>query len=217
MTTTIAQQVVLDNALVPLENRDVPKIYMHQFWFTINKKDSTSYRFKIDKKRRINGPPIKQGTWTTKMQNSHAYKTYLAYATRATTPKKARKFKKPASPSKKRTLVTVEEEKPGPAKKVKNTPAKAERSKGIDLQSEAALLEESQVKKVLRRSRREQQSIKQVAQVMELVLHQGFLISLKASLDDKDVLKSDDYLEQADDEWTEFDNPRTSDDDEEET
>ncbi|GKF44073.1 hypothetical protein Tco_0130625, partial [Tanacetum coccineum] len=52
------------------------------------------------------------------MQNSHIYKTYLAYATRATTPKKARKFKKPASPSKKRTLVTVEEEKPGPAKKV---------------------------------------------------------------------------------------------------
>ncbi|GJR23977.1 hypothetical protein Tco_0972504, partial [Tanacetum coccineum] len=29
----------------------VPKIYMNQFWFTINKKDSTSYRFKIDKKR----------------------------------------------------------------------------------------------------------------------------------------------------------------------
>ncbi|GKC37918.1 hypothetical protein Tco_1050302, partial [Tanacetum coccineum] len=29
----------------------VPKIYMHQSWFTINKKDSTSYRFKIDKKR----------------------------------------------------------------------------------------------------------------------------------------------------------------------
>ncbi|GJV98898.1 hypothetical protein Tco_1554150 [Tanacetum coccineum] len=29
---------------------DVPQIYMHQFWFTINKKDSTSYKFKIDKK-----------------------------------------------------------------------------------------------------------------------------------------------------------------------
>ncbi|GJX55981.1 hypothetical protein Tco_0285878 [Tanacetum coccineum] len=89
MTTTIAQQVALDNALVAPENRvqigkcnmridptktlkkstyqivldaltlttcypaflitaDVPEIYMHQFWFTINKKDSTSYRFKID-------------------------------------------------------------------------------------------------------------------------------------------------------------------------
>ncbi|GJV52889.1 hypothetical protein Tco_1448630 [Tanacetum coccineum] len=91
MTTTVTQQIALDNALVPLENRveigkcnlridsaktqkeptyqvffdtlalttcypvflnttDVPKIYMHQSWFTINKKDSTSYRFKIDKK-----------------------------------------------------------------------------------------------------------------------------------------------------------------------
>ncbi|GKA18923.1 hypothetical protein Tco_0698838 [Tanacetum coccineum] len=53
-----------------------------------------------------------------KMRNSRAYKTYLAYATRAATPKKARKFKKPASPSKKRTLVIVEEEKPEPAKKI---------------------------------------------------------------------------------------------------
>ncbi|GJY82927.1 hypothetical protein Tco_0496303 [Tanacetum coccineum] len=91
MTNTSAQQVALDNDLVPLEKRveigkcnmridptktqkeptyqvvldalalttcypaflittDVLEIYMHQFWFTINKKDSTSYRFKIDKK-----------------------------------------------------------------------------------------------------------------------------------------------------------------------
>ncbi|GJX81600.1 hypothetical protein Tco_0331081 [Tanacetum coccineum] len=30
---------------------DVLEIYMHQFWFTINKKDYTSYRFKIVKKK----------------------------------------------------------------------------------------------------------------------------------------------------------------------
>ncbi|GJR03697.1 hypothetical protein Tco_0526681 [Tanacetum coccineum] len=30
---------------------DVPEIYMQQFWFTIDKKDSTTYRFMIDKKR----------------------------------------------------------------------------------------------------------------------------------------------------------------------
>ncbi|GJX19380.1 hypothetical protein Tco_0222057 [Tanacetum coccineum] len=53
-----------------------------------------------------------------KMRNSPAYKTYLAYATGAATPKKARKFKKPASPSKKRTLVIVEKEEPEPDKKV---------------------------------------------------------------------------------------------------
>nr|GFD16010.1 hypothetical protein [Tanacetum cinerariifolium] len=52
------------------------------------------------------------------MRDSTAYKTYLAYATGATSPKMRRKFKKPASPSKKRTLVTIEEEEPEPAKKV---------------------------------------------------------------------------------------------------
>ncbi|GJV42079.1 hypothetical protein Tco_1420519 [Tanacetum coccineum] len=94
MTTTAAQQVALDNALVPLEKRveigkcnmridpaktkkeptyqvvldalalttcypaflittDVSEIYMQQFWFTINKKDFTTYKFKIDKKSYI--------------------------------------------------------------------------------------------------------------------------------------------------------------------
>ncbi|GJW31230.1 hypothetical protein Tco_0051262 [Tanacetum coccineum] len=43
------------------------------------------------------------------MWNSPAYKTYLAFATGAATPKKARKFKKPASPSKKKARVAVEE------------------------------------------------------------------------------------------------------------
>ncbi|GJV18621.1 hypothetical protein Tco_1367641 [Tanacetum coccineum] len=50
-------QVVLDALALTtcypafLITTDVPEIYMHQFWVTINKKDSTSYRFKIDKKR----------------------------------------------------------------------------------------------------------------------------------------------------------------------
>ncbi|GJW93811.1 hypothetical protein Tco_0173483 [Tanacetum coccineum] len=86
------------------------------------------------------------------MQNSPVYKTYLAYATGAATPKKARKFKKLVSPSKKKTLVTVEEEDPEPSNKVKKAPETTEKSKGIDLLSEVALLEEAQVKKVLKRS-----------------------------------------------------------------
>ncbi|GJW13643.1 hypothetical protein Tco_0017776 [Tanacetum coccineum] len=49
------------------------------------------------------------------IKDSKAYKIYLAYATGAATPKKARKFKKPASPSKKQTLVLEDE----PAKKPK--------------------------------------------------------------------------------------------------
>ncbi|GJS49933.1 hypothetical protein Tco_0600054 [Tanacetum coccineum] len=53
-----------------------------------------------------------------KMRNSTAYKTYLAFATGAATPKKAMKFKKHASTLKKKTLVTVEEPAENPAKKL---------------------------------------------------------------------------------------------------
>ncbi|GKF46085.1 hypothetical protein Tco_0135887, partial [Tanacetum coccineum] len=56
------------------------------------------------------------------MKESKAYKTYLGFATRATPPKKARKFKKPASP--KLTTVLVSTEEPtGKSKRVKR-PAK---------------------------------------------------------------------------------------------
>ncbi|GJV28268.1 hypothetical protein Tco_1384716 [Tanacetum coccineum] len=50
-------QVVLDALALTtcypafLITADVLEIYMHQVWFTIDRKDSTSYRFKIDKKR----------------------------------------------------------------------------------------------------------------------------------------------------------------------
>ncbi|GJU26935.1 hypothetical protein Tco_1165556 [Tanacetum coccineum] len=113
------------------------------------------------------------------MRASAAYKTYLSLATGAVTPKKVRKFKKLVSPLKKKTLVIIEE--PESAKKVvpfkkpsrkqstsvqirdtpgvsvskKKAPATTNRSKGIDLLSEAALFEEVQVKRVLKRSRRE--------------------------------------------------------------
>ncbi|GKG05634.1 hypothetical protein Tco_0325720, partial [Tanacetum coccineum] len=112
-----------------------------------------------------------------KMRNSCVYNTYLAYATRAATPKKARKFKKHASPSKKRTLVTVEDEEPEPAKKVvssqkpsrkqptrvvfrdtsgviaskKKTLTTTDKSKGIDLLSDVVVLEAAQLKKVIKR------------------------------------------------------------------
>ncbi|GKB00951.1 hypothetical protein Tco_0828995 [Tanacetum coccineum] len=87
-----------------------------------------------------------------KMQNSPTYKTYLAFPTGAATPKKARKFKKLTSPSKKKTLVIVEElvkkttkkpasrrqptgvqikDTPGMSVSKKKTPAHAERNKGI--------------------------------------------------------------------------------------
>ncbi|GKA73251.1 hypothetical protein Tco_0779467 [Tanacetum coccineum] len=160
MTTTAAQQVALGNELVPLENR----------------KDSTSYQFKIDKKmykidmevfreifqicprlptQEFDALPLDEEIisfikelghkgdikssievfvahmyqpWRTfaaiinkmtnqQMWDSTAFKTYLAYATGTTSPKMKRKFKKPASPSKKKSLVVVDERADKPVKK----------------------------------------------------------------------------------------------------
>nr|GEV43223.1 hypothetical protein [Tanacetum cinerariifolium] len=138
---------------------DVPKIHMQQFWFTINKKDSTTYRLL---NQDFDELPLDEEIVSFIKELGH-------------------KGEKPASPSKKGTLVIVEEEEPEPAKKVvpskkpsrkqsssvqiqdvpgvflskKKAPETIERSKGIDLLSEAALLEEAQVKKVLKRSRRD--------------------------------------------------------------
>ncbi|GKA32736.1 hypothetical protein Tco_0719103 [Tanacetum coccineum] len=107
------------------------------------------------------------------IKDSKAYKTYLNFATGKATPKKARKFKKVALPSKKLSLVLEEEpaEKhkrvKKPAKKSttvptagvvirdtsgvsvskKKAPTKADRDKGMDLLFEAALLEAAQLKK----------------------------------------------------------------------
>ncbi|GKD60900.1 hypothetical protein Tco_1298409 [Tanacetum coccineum] len=110
------------------------------------------------------------------MRDSPAYKNYLAFAIGAATPKKERKFKKHGSPSKKKDLVAVEEPVEKPVKKPaarrqsasfqirdtpsvsvskKKEPAKAERSKGIELLSKAVSLEEAQLKKAIKRRKQE--------------------------------------------------------------
>nr|GEW05837.1 reverse transcriptase domain-containing protein [Tanacetum cinerariifolium] len=85
--------------------------------------------------------------WPTIIKEAHTLVRLCeaCQKTGAATPKKARKINKPASPSKKETLVDVED----PA------PAKAERSKGIKLLSEATLLKEAQLKKAIQRSKQE--------------------------------------------------------------
>ncbi|GJV19684.1 hypothetical protein Tco_1368704 [Tanacetum coccineum] len=112
---------------------------------------------------------------------STAYKTYLDYATRKVPPKKERKFKKPASP-KLKTVPTSPKEPTQKGKRVKRlakkatttpstgvvirdtpnksvsnkiTPTKTDRGKGIELLSDAALLEDAQLKKTLRKSKKE--------------------------------------------------------------
>ncbi|GJR14938.1 hypothetical protein Tco_0797590 [Tanacetum coccineum] len=165
MNPIVAQQVALDNALVAPENRIFPRLpnqefvvpptsdeeivsfikelgytgdidsvtkvytdHMHQPWRT----------FVVFIKRCLYGKTI--GMTNRKMLNSTACKTYLAFATGATTSKKARKFKRHASPSKKKTLVVVEE----PAEKLAKKPAARRQSAG-----------EAQMKKSIKRSKRE--------------------------------------------------------------
>ncbi|GJV25931.1 hypothetical protein Tco_1378626 [Tanacetum coccineum] len=114
------------------------------------------------------------------IKDSKAYKTYLDFATGKATPKKARKFKKVASPLRKLSPVLEEEpaEKPKlakkPAKKYttmqragvvirdtpsesvpKNkTPTKVDRGKGVDF-SNVALIKAAQLKKTLKKSKLE--------------------------------------------------------------
>ncbi|GJT45150.1 hypothetical protein Tco_0953865 [Tanacetum coccineum] len=120
-----------------------------------------------------------------KMRETKAYKTYLGYATGVTSPKKARKFKKPASPK----LKTVPASPKEPIKKLKRVKrpakmsttalttsviirdthgmsvskkkasAKTNRDKGIELLSDATLIEDAQLKKALKKSRQEIQKL----------------------------------------------------------
>ncbi|GJV77121.1 retrovirus-related pol polyprotein from transposon TNT 1-94 [Tanacetum coccineum] len=115
------------------------------------------------------------------IKDSKAYKTYHEFATEKATPKKAKKFNKIASPSKKLSPVLEEEpaKKPKRAKQptkktstmpiagvvIKDAPsvsvskkkalAKVDRGKGIDLLSDVALLEVAQLKKTLKKSKQE--------------------------------------------------------------
>ncbi|GJX37979.1 retrotransposon protein, putative, ty1-copia subclass [Tanacetum coccineum] len=113
----------------------------------------------------IYGARLPKSMTSPEMRETKAYKTYLGYATGVTPPKKARKFKKPASP--KLSTVPASPEEPTrkskrvkrPAKKssdaptagvvIRETPVKSlskkkekmtvEKRKGIDLLSEVAL------------------------------------------------------------------------------
>ncbi|GJU52108.1 uncharacterized mitochondrial protein-like protein [Tanacetum coccineum] len=115
------------------------------------------------------------------IKDSTTYKTYLAFATGTAPPKKLRKFKKVASPSKKLSPFLEEDptKKPKQAKKPakksttvqtssivirdtpsvfmlkKKAPAKDDRSKGIDLLSDVALLEAAQLKKAFKKCKKD--------------------------------------------------------------
>ncbi|GJZ07259.1 hypothetical protein Tco_0541052 [Tanacetum coccineum] len=104
--------------------------------------------------------------------NSTAYQTYYAYVNGAKEPKKARKFKKPASPKLKTVPVSPKEPNKKPAKGKKDVsqtrkPAtkpkptkkkasiKADRGKGLNVLSAVALSETAQLKEATKRSKKD--------------------------------------------------------------
>ncbi|GJY15945.1 hypothetical protein Tco_0386367 [Tanacetum coccineum] len=127
------------------------------------------------------GALIPDGMINQDIKDSKAYKTYYNFATGKATPKKARKFKKVASPSKKLSLVLEEgpvkkpkkankpvkksttmptigvviRDTPGVSISKKKSPAKVDRGKGMDILSDAALLEAVQVKESLKKSKKD--------------------------------------------------------------
>nr|GEW80776.1 copia protein [Tanacetum cinerariifolium] len=199
-TTVVSQGVIRRLSLA-----DVLQVYMHQFWVFVYKHD-TFYRFKIDKKRRFkltleifrdifkicprvqgqdfDALPTDEEIVSLLRDLGHTreipYETYLGFAMGATPPKKARKFKKPASLKLTTILVSIEaptrksKRVKRPAKKSTETPARGvviretpemplskkkekmtvEKRKGNDLLSEVALTEEAQFEEVPKKSMR---------------------------------------------------------------
>nr|GEX14869.1 hypothetical protein [Tanacetum cinerariifolium] len=209
-----------------IENRDhkkQEKMYYHRFikaiiHHLITKDKSSSMRNKMfmrtarddnilgtmrlvskSKDFQIYGAVLPIRMTNQQIRDTDAYKTYLAYATD--------------------TL--------GVSVSKKKTPSKAERSKGIDLLSEVALLEEARVKKVLRISRCETSihqeggsgdgtgstpGVPDESKGKSVDTHKGTslkpgLILLKA--------KSDDKPQHADDERTDSENQEANDDEDE--
>ncbi|GKA64467.1 hypothetical protein Tco_0764073 [Tanacetum coccineum] len=93
------------------------------------------------------------------IQDSAAYQTYFAFAIREATPKPKRIYKKTVSPTI-NTITKSPKETPSKKKtdlprKDKKAPITTNKSKGIALLSEAALLEDAQIKKALKKSKRD--------------------------------------------------------------
>ncbi|GJU18769.1 hypothetical protein Tco_1146735 [Tanacetum coccineum] len=166
------------------KNVDFVKLIWEDFMFLIDNRDSSAKRKEnlpyprftkaiiqhfISKDKSIS---MRNRMFMHIVRDDSVLGTLKFVAKREATPKKARKWKKPASPSKKRTLVITEEPAKKPAARkqpsgvqIKDTsgvymskkkaPEMTERNKGIVLLSEADLLEEVQIKKAIKRSKHE--------------------------------------------------------------
>ncbi|GJV99727.1 hypothetical protein Tco_1554979 [Tanacetum coccineum] len=110
------------------------------------------YMSLLKEESQIYGAQLPKSMTSLGMRESKAYKTYLGYATGATPPKKARKFKKHASP--KLTTVPVSPEEPTRKSKRKGK-ITVEKRKGINLSSKVALTVEAQYQEVRKKSLRD--------------------------------------------------------------
>nr|GEX35061.1 retrotransposon protein, putative, unclassified [Tanacetum cinerariifolium] len=154
------QQVSLDNALVaPKERLKIEKCNARiEFSASLEShQDLIGSGHQKLKSYRKYGALIPKQMINQDIKDSKAYKNYLDFATGKATPKKIRKFKKVASPSKKLSLILEEEpaEKPNVFVSKKQAPTKVDRGKGMDLLSEATLLKDAQLKKALKKSKLE--------------------------------------------------------------
>ncbi|GKD31479.1 hypothetical protein Tco_1242257 [Tanacetum coccineum] len=124
------------------------------------------------KERQAYGALIPKEMINEDILNSTTYQTYFAYDSGAKEPKKARKFKKHASPKQKNVPVSPKEpiKKPTKAKKdvpstkkpttkpkptKKKAPVKADRGKGLNVLSKVALSKAAQLKEVIERSKKD--------------------------------------------------------------
>nr|GEU58382.1 DNA-directed DNA polymerase [Tanacetum cinerariifolium] len=206
-------QVVLDSLALTtcyhafLITAEVPVIYMHQFWATVNKCNAL-YRFKIDNKRhkdtQVYGAILPKSMANQAMLDSVAYKTYYAIALGAEPPKSKKPKRKSASaissgesPSKNKPT-----SKPKPTKKKAHV--KADGGKGLNVLSEVALSNVAQHNEAKKEAKRTFTSLMQVAQVMELIFNQGFLMynnarSLGDSGEEQDDIEYDEGNDDGDD------------------
>nr|GEW78077.1 hypothetical protein [Tanacetum cinerariifolium] len=107
----------------------------------------------------IYGDILLESLTSPEMKETQAYMTYLGLATGAIPPKKARKFKKPASPKLTTVQVSTEEsmrkETPEMPLSKKKEKVNVTRGKGIELLSQVGLTEKAQFKEVQRKSMRD--------------------------------------------------------------
>nr|GEV81741.1 retrovirus-related Pol polyprotein from transposon TNT 1-94 [Tanacetum cinerariifolium] len=111
--------------------------------------DNPSHVYKL--KKALYGLKQAPRTWIINddIKLSATYQTYLDYDTGKVPPKKARKFKKPASPNSRLSLFLLKN------LLRRKAPANAARGKGIELLFNAALFKDAHLKKTLRKSKQE--------------------------------------------------------------